>query len=127
MRLALRADLLDPALDALGVARTIDKGRVVLVDRDALGAAKHVERDAFQLDAEIFGDHLPAGQDRDVLQHGLAAIAEARSLHRRDLQAAAQLVADQRGESSEERRVGKECVRTCSFGWLPAHYKKKKT
>src|SRR3546814_8807364 len=54
-RLDLRADLLDPALDALGVARTIDKGRVVLVDRDALGAAKHVERDGFQLAAEIFG------------------------------------------------------------------------
>src|SRR3546814_3267746 len=98
-RLDLRADLLVPALDALGVARTIDKGRVVLVDRDALGAAKHVERDAFQLDAEIFGAHLPAGPDRDVLHTGLEAIAEARSLHRRDLQAAAQLVDDQRGES----------------------------
>ena len=35
---------------------------------------------------------LAAGEDRDVLQHGLAAIAEARRLHRRDLEAAAQLV-----------------------------------
>src|SRR3546814_5423758 len=35
------------------------------------------------------------GQDGDVLQHGLAAIAEARSLDRSDLQAAAQLVDDQ--------------------------------
>src|SRR3546814_19527401 len=27
---------------------------------------------------------------------------------------------------SEERRVGKECVRTCKSRWSPLHYKKKK-
>src|SRR3546814_16009948 len=27
---------------------------------------------------------------------------------------------------SEERRVGKECVRTCRFRWSPLHLKKKK-
>ena len=37
-----------------------------------------------------------AGQDGDVLQHGLAAVAEARRLHGRHLQAAAQLVDHQR-------------------------------
>src|SRR3546814_20207846 len=26
---------------------------------------------------------------------------------------------------SEERRVGKECVRTCRYRWSPDHYKKK--
>src|SRR3546814_13718729 len=26
---------------------------------------------------------------------------------------------------SEERRVGKECVRTCKFRWRPSHEKKK--
>src|SRR3546814_15774616 len=108
MRLALRADLLDPALDALGVARTIDKGRVVLVDRDALGAAKHVERDAFQLDAEIFGDHLPAGQDRAGLPPGLAATAESQSLHRRHLQAAATLVTDTRRDSPASPALGND-------------------
>ena len=41
-------------------------------------------------------DELAAGEDRDVLKHRLAAIAEARSLHRRDLEAAAQLVDDER-------------------------------
>ena len=45
--------------------------------------------------AEFLGDHGTAGEDRDVLEHGLAAIAEARRLHRRDLEAAAQLVDDQ--------------------------------
>src|SRR3546814_20826867 len=28
---------------------------------------------------------------------------------------------------SEERRVGKECVRTCRFRWSPYHYKKNNT
>src|SRR3546814_18258107 len=28
---------------------------------------------------------------------------------------------------SEERRVGKECVRTCRSRWSPYHYKKNKT
>src|SRR3546814_15850809 len=32
-------------------------------------------------------------------------------------------IGDQR---SEERRVGKECVRTCRSRWSPFHYKKKK-
>ena len=63
-----------------------------------LGAAEHVERDVFELDAEVLGDHLAAGQDRDVLEHRLAAIAEARRLHGRDLEAAAQLVDDERGQ-----------------------------
>ena len=39
---------------------------------------------------------MPSGEDRDVLEHRLAAIAEARRLDGRDLQAAAQLVDDQR-------------------------------
>ena len=56
------------------------------------------ERDVLELDAEVFRDRLAAGQDRDVLQHGLAAIAEARRLDGRDLEAAAQLVDDERGE-----------------------------
>ena len=40
----------------------------------------------------------PAVEDGDILEHGLAAIAEARRLHGRDLEAAAQLVDDERRE-----------------------------
>ena len=86
------------ALDLRLLAGAVDDGGVVLGDRHLLGAAEHVERDVLKLDAEIFGDELTAGQDRDVLQHGLAAIAEARRLDGRDLQAAAQLVDDERGK-----------------------------
>jgi Tripartite tricarboxylate transporter family receptor len=57
-----------------------------------------VERHVLQLDAEVFRDRLAAGEDGDVLQHRLAAVAEARRLHRRDLEAAAQLVDYERGE-----------------------------
>ena len=63
-----------------------------------LGAAEHRDGHVLELDAEIFGDQLAAGEDRDVLEHRLAAIAEARRLHRRDLEAAAQLVDHERRE-----------------------------
>src|SRR4029077_2818135 len=45
-----------------------------------------------QLDTQVFGDSLTAGQHRDVFEHGLAAIAKARSLDGSALQGAAQLV-----------------------------------
>jgi hypothetical protein len=41
---------------------------------------------------------LTTGQGRDVLEHRLATIAEAWRLHRRHLEAAAQLVDDQGGK-----------------------------
>ena len=94
--LDLRLDLADARRDVGLVAGAVDDGGRVLVDQHALGAPEHVERDVLELDAEILGDHLAGGEDRDVFQHGLAAIAEARRLDGRDLQAAAQLVDDQR-------------------------------
>ena len=45
-----------------------------------------------ELDAEVFGDGLAAGQRGDVFEHGLAAVAEAGSLDGGALQGAAQLV-----------------------------------
>ena len=73
-------------------AGAVDDRGVLLLDHHPLGAAQHVERDVLELDAEILADHLALGQDRDVLEHRLAAIAEARRLDGRDLEAAAQLV-----------------------------------
>src|SRR3546814_18809280 len=35
-----------------------------------------------------------------------------------------QLIATTLANRSEERRVGKECVRTCRSRWSPYHYKK---
>jgi hypothetical protein len=47
---------------------------------------------------DLFADDLAAGQDRDVFEHRLAAIAEARGLDGADLQRAAELVHDERRE-----------------------------
>src|ERR1700690_2510777 len=97
--LDLRLDLIHARLDVGLLAGAVDDRGVFLVDHDLLGAAKHVEGDVLKLDAEIFRDRLTAGQDRDVLQHGLAAIAEARRLDGGDLQTATQAVDDEGGES----------------------------
>ena len=96
--LDLRANLLHAALDGRRRAAALDDRGVVLVDGDLLGLAEIVELDALELDAEVLGDRPAAGEDRDVLEHRLAAIAEAGRLDRRGLQRAAQLVDDQRGE-----------------------------
>src|SRR5262249_30113497 len=83
--LDLRLDLVDARLDLFLLAGAVDV-RVFFLPDDALfGAAEHGKRPGLELDAEVAGDELAAGEDRDVLQHGLAAIAEARRLHRRDL------------------------------------------
>src|SRR3546814_4806985 len=47
--LDLRPDRVDPALNAIRGASAIDEGRSVLVDRDALGGTKHLQRDVLQL------------------------------------------------------------------------------
>ena len=85
-------------LDVLLLAGAVDDRGVLLLDRDALGAAQHAELDVLELDAEVLGDHLAVGQHGDVLEHGLAAVAEAGSLDGAHLEAAAQAVDDERGE-----------------------------
>src|ERR1019366_1950930 len=94
--LDLLADLLDAALDLVLGACTVDEGRVVLVERDALGAPEVADGHVLELEPELLGDDLTAGEHRDVLQHLLSAIAEARRLGRCAVQRAAELVDDER-------------------------------
>src|ERR1019366_7684635 len=96
--LDLRLDLRHARFDVGLLAGAAHDSGVLLVDHHLLGATEHGERDVLHLDAEIFRDRLAAGQDSDVLQHGLAAIAEARSLDGRGLQTTTQTVDDQGGE-----------------------------
>ena len=77
--LDLGPDLLDAALDVGLLAGAVDDRGVVLVDDDALGAAEVLQRDVLELEPELLGDQPAAGEDGDVLEHGLAAIAEARA------------------------------------------------
>ena len=83
---------------ALVGARALDDGGLVLVGHDAAGPAQVLDRGAIELAADLLGDHLAAGQDGDVLQHRLAAIAEARGLDGQDVDGAAQLVHHQGGQ-----------------------------
>src|SRR5438270_3241394 len=96
--LDLAADFFYAAFDLGVLALTFDHRGVVLVDGDLLGLAEIADLHVLQLDAEIFRDGLATREDRDILQHRLATIAESRSLHGRHLQRATQLVDDQRRE-----------------------------
>ncbi|MBK4748546.1 Uncharacterised protein [Acinetobacter baumannii] len=87
--LDLRLDLLDARLDARAFAGAIDDGGVFLRHLDLLGAAEVLDGGLLQRQADFLGNHHAAGQDRHVFQHRLATVAEARGLHRADLDDAA--------------------------------------
>src|SRR6056297_2740430 len=96
--LDLGLDLRNTGFDVVLRAGTVDDRGVFLLDAHVLGAAEHVERHVLELDAEILGNGGAAREDGDVLEHGLATITEAGCLDGSDLQAAPQLVDDERGE-----------------------------
>ncbi len=96
--LDLGLDLVDATLDVVLGAGALDDRGLVLRDDDLAGTAEQVERDVLELQADLFGDDLTTGEDGHVLQHRLAALAEAGGLHRSRLERAADLVDDERGE-----------------------------
>ena len=61
---------------------------------DLAGPAELRELRVLELETHLLGDHLAAGEDRDVLEHPLATIAEARRLDRDGGEHAAELVDD---------------------------------
>ena len=87
------------AFDVLLGPCAVDDRRVVLVDRDALGLAQVLEGHVLELETEFLGDDLATRENSHVLQHRLAAIAEARSLDRRHVERASDLVDDEGCES----------------------------
>src|SRR5712691_8775974 len=93
-----RLDLADAALDLGLLALATDDRGVVLVDDDPLRVAEIVEHGVLELYAQLLGNHLAAGEDRDIGEHLLAPVPEAWGLHRAHLQRAAQLVDHQRGQ-----------------------------
>src|SRR5262245_51237945 len=92
------AELSDTTLDVVALAGAFDDRGVVLVDDDLLRTAKIVEREVFELHAKGFEDGLAAREDRDVLEHGLTAVAVAGGLHRGAVERATEFIDDQRGE-----------------------------
>ena len=96
--LDLTTDLVDPALDGLGLAAAVDDDGVFLLHDDVGRGAEVGKLNAVQLQAEVFGDEFTTGEDGNVFHHGLAAVAEARCFHGTDLQGATDAV---HHESSE--------------------------
>ena len=86
------------ALISRALAGAFDDRRVVLVDDDLLGAAQVGDVQVLELDAQAFEHGRAAGQNGDILEHGLAAIAVARRLDGGALERATQLVDDERGQ-----------------------------
>src|SRR5439155_2871455 len=78
--LDLCLDLVDPALDVLVLAAALDDRRLVLRDDALAGRSQQIHRGVLELEADLLGDDLPAREDRDVLDHGLATGPEPRSL-----------------------------------------------
>src|SRR3990167_3240668 len=90
--LDLGLELLDARLDVLLFAGAIDDRGVFLVHHHALGGTEQAGIGLLEAHAEFLGDHRARRQDRDILQHGLAAVTEARRLHRADLEDTADVV-----------------------------------
>ena len=65
--LDLGLDLGDAAVDVLGVAGAVDDRGVVLGDGDAAGGAEHLEADLVELEADLLGDDLAAGEGGHVV------------------------------------------------------------
>src|SRR5262249_12924552 len=96
--LDLRLDLGDTRLNVALLSCTTHDGGVLLLDRHLLGTAKHIDRHVLKLDTEISRNHGAASQDRNIFQHRLTSVAEARRLDGPNLEAPTQLVYDKRCE-----------------------------
>src|SRR5690606_25047938 len=117
----LDADLLDARFDRLAVASAVDDGGVFLAHFDALGLAQLLQGGFFKRHAGFFGNNHAAGQDGDVFQHGLAAVAEARRLDGGGLQDATDVVHHQGGQRFAFDVFGDDQQRTARLGDLFQH------
>src|SRR5437588_312141 len=106
--LDLLAQLADPLLDLGLLAAAADDDRLLFAGLHLAGLAHHVQVDVLQLQAELFGDHLPAREDGDILEHRLPPVAERRRFHRHRLQRPAQLVHHERGERLAFHLLGED-------------------
>jgi hypothetical protein len=112
----LGTDLVDPARDRLVVAGAVDDGGLVLGELHALGGAQVVQGHLLQAHARFLGDHLAAGEDRQVLEHCLAPIAEARRLDGGHLDDAAEIVDHQGGQGLTLDILGDDQKRLAGLG-----------
>ena len=102
-------------------AAALDDGGLVLGHHDLAGGAEQVEADVLELEADLLGDDLAAGEDGDVLEHGLAALAEAGGLDRDAAERAADLVDHQGGEGLALEVLGDDHQRLARLHDLLEH------
>src|SRR5690606_5983223 len=116
--LDLRANLLDAGFDGLAVAGAVDDRGVFLAHFDALGLAQFSQGSLLERHAGLFRDDGTTGEDGDVFQHGLAAVAEARILDGGGLQDATDVVHDQSRQGFAFDVFGNDQQRTAGLGNL---------
>src|SRR6185437_8765631 len=87
-----RANLGRAGVDVLFLALAFDDGGLFLGGSDAAGTAEVDHFDALKRAANLFGDDGGAGEDGEVAEVVLLAVAEAWRLHSEDVDGAAQLV-----------------------------------
>src|SRR5690606_36702246 len=97
--LDLTRDLSHATLDLGRLTRALDDSRLALGDDHLASAAQQTERGVLELEADLLGDDLTTGEDRDVLQLRLAAVTETGSLDGSRLEDAADLVQHERRET----------------------------
>ena len=81
-------DLLDSCLNCLIRALAFDNGGFLFSGNYLSGPAQVINSDRIELSAQLLGDHRAPGEDGHILQHRLAAIAEARRLDRQAINGA---------------------------------------
>src|SRR5690606_13267136 len=91
-------DLLDAGLDFRLVTSAVDHSGVFLGDGNTLGSTQIVQGSAVQGQTDFFGNHGATSQDRQILQHGLATVAEARRLDSSHFHDTAHVVHNQSGK-----------------------------
>lgn len=77
------------------------KGRTINRDTHELARSALVDGDLLELEADLLADDLPTGKDGDVLQGGLAVVAEAGSLDSAHLLQQSTRDTHKRGEKKE--------------------------
>src|SRR4029079_17838721 len=81
-------------------------------------APKVFQVQALKLDAQVFADEFAAGQDRDILAQGLAAITKARRFHSASVDGATKLVHHECGQGFTVNVFSDDQERFARFGHL---------
>src|SRR6266699_1815413 len=94
--LNLCLDLTNARLNCLLASFAFNDGRLILVSHNTTGITQVTECRIVEAATGLFANDLPTGQDSDILQHLLAAIAKARSFDGEHIQDPTQFVHHQR-------------------------------